>query len=124
VGESFVWRDVGDIRLNDVAGPAVEQPTNVIVRLNSSAIYGNDQHCVCDTMTGMKLVMRLSELASKLVQLVCQASTDAGQTGSRSNCDRLRVRRPATTGMEFIKCRTKVIVHNRRIRNNGNRHPV
>jgi threonine dehydrogenase-like Zn-dependent dehydrogenase len=52
--KAVVFHDVGDIRLDDVAEPKIEQPTDAIVRLTASAICGTDLHMVRGTMTGMK----------------------------------------------------------------------
>ena len=52
--KAVVWHGVGDIRLDDVSEPTIEQPTDAIVRLTASAICGTDLHMVRGTMTGMK----------------------------------------------------------------------
>jgi threonine dehydrogenase-like Zn-dependent dehydrogenase len=52
--KAVVWHDVGDIRLDDVPEPTVEQPTDAVVRLTASAICGTDLHFVRGTMAGMK----------------------------------------------------------------------
>jgi threonine dehydrogenase-like Zn-dependent dehydrogenase len=44
--KAVVLRGVGDIRIEDVPEPKIEQPTDVIVRLTSSAICGTDLHFV------------------------------------------------------------------------------
>jgi threonine dehydrogenase-like Zn-dependent dehydrogenase len=36
--KAVVFRNVGDIRLDDVPEPKIEQPTDAIVRLTASAI--------------------------------------------------------------------------------------
>ncbi len=51
---AVVWNGVGDIRLENVPDPKIEQPTDAIVRLTSSAICGTDLHFVRGTMAGMK----------------------------------------------------------------------
>lgn len=51
---AVVWHGVGDIRLDTVPDPKIEQPTDAIVRLTSSAICGTDLHFVRGTMAGMK----------------------------------------------------------------------
>ena len=50
---AVVWRDVGEISLDDVEEPRIEQPTDAIVRLTTSAICGTDLHMVRGTLTGM-----------------------------------------------------------------------
>ena len=52
--KAVVLHDVGDIRLDDVEEPQIQQPTDAIVRLTSSAICGTDLHMVRGTMAGMK----------------------------------------------------------------------
>ncbi len=52
--KAVVWRGVGDIRVEDVAEPRIQEPTDAIVRLTSSAICGTDLHFVRGTFTGMR----------------------------------------------------------------------
>jgi threonine dehydrogenase-like Zn-dependent dehydrogenase len=52
--KAVVFHDVGDIRLEDVAEPRIEQPTDAIVRLTASAICGTDLHFVRGSFSGMK----------------------------------------------------------------------
>ena len=52
--KAVVFHGVGDIRLDDVAEPTIEEPTDAIVRLTASAICGTDLHFVRGTMPGMK----------------------------------------------------------------------
>lgn len=52
--KAVVWHGVGDIRLDDVPEPKIEEPTDAVVRLTSSAICGTDLHFVRGTMAGMK----------------------------------------------------------------------
>ena len=52
--KAVVWHGLGDIRLDNVPEPKLEQPTDAIVRLTSSAICGSDLHFVRGTMAGMK----------------------------------------------------------------------
>lgn len=51
---AVVFHGIGDIRLDKVADPQIEKPTDVIVRLTASAICGTDLHMVRGTMPGMK----------------------------------------------------------------------
>jgi threonine dehydrogenase-like Zn-dependent dehydrogenase len=51
---AVVWRGIGDIAVEDVAEPRIEEPTDAIVRLTASAICGTDLHFVRGTMPGMK----------------------------------------------------------------------
>ena len=52
--KAVVFHGVGDIRWDDAPDPQIEQPTDAIVRLTSSAICGTDLHMVRGTMPGMK----------------------------------------------------------------------
>lgn len=52
--KAVVFHGVGDIRLDTVAGPRIEQPTDAVVRLTSSAICGTDLHMVRGTLGGME----------------------------------------------------------------------
>ncbi|RZI44121.1 glutathione-dependent formaldehyde dehydrogenase [Herbaspirillum sp. HC18] len=52
--KAVVFHNVGDIRLEDVPEPKIEQPTDAIVRLTASAICGTDLHFVRGTVAGMK----------------------------------------------------------------------
>lgn len=51
--KAVVFHDVGDIRLENVPEPTIEQPTDAIVRLTASAICGTDLHMVRGSMAGM-----------------------------------------------------------------------
>jgi len=52
--KAVVFHGIGDIRLDDVPEPKLEQPTDAIVRLTASAICGTDLHMIRGTMPGMK----------------------------------------------------------------------
>jgi len=52
--KAVVFHAIGDIRLEDVADPVIQCPTDAIVRLTSSAICGTDLHFVRGTFPGMK----------------------------------------------------------------------
>ena len=52
--KAVVWRGVGDIRLEDVPDPKIQEPTDAIVRLTASAICGTDLHMIRGTFTGME----------------------------------------------------------------------
>ncbi len=51
--KAVVFHGIGDIRLDDVPEPKIEQPTDAIVRLTTSAICGTDLHMIRGTMPGM-----------------------------------------------------------------------
>lgn len=52
--KAVVFRGVGDVRLEDVPEPRIEQPTDAIVRLTASAICGTDLHFVRGSFPGMQ----------------------------------------------------------------------
>ncbi|NMG37054.1 alcohol dehydrogenase catalytic domain-containing protein, partial [Azoarcus sp. TTM-91] len=52
--KAVVFHAIGDIRLEDVADPVIEQDTDVIVRLTTSAICGTDLHFIRGTMEGLR----------------------------------------------------------------------
>lgn len=52
--KAVVFHGVGDIRLDDMPEPTIQEPTDAIVRLTASAICGTDLHMIRGTMTGMK----------------------------------------------------------------------
>ena len=52
--KAVVFHAIGDIRIDDVPEPQIQEPTDAIVRLTSSAICGTDLHMVRGTMAGMK----------------------------------------------------------------------
>jgi threonine dehydrogenase-like Zn-dependent dehydrogenase len=52
--KAVVFHGIGDIRLEDVPDPTIQEPTDAIVRLTASAICGTDLHMVRGTMPGMK----------------------------------------------------------------------
>lgn len=52
--KAVVFRDVGDIGLEDVEKPKIQSPNDAIVRITSTAICGTDLHMVRGTMSGME----------------------------------------------------------------------
>ena len=52
--KAVVWHGVGDIRLDEVPDPEIQEPTDAVVRLTASAICGTDLHFVRGTFTGMQ----------------------------------------------------------------------
>jgi threonine dehydrogenase-like Zn-dependent dehydrogenase len=52
--KAVVFHGVGDIRLDDVPEPSLQEPADAIVRLTASAICGTDLHFVRGTMAGVK----------------------------------------------------------------------
>ncbi|MFD4668491.1 zinc-dependent alcohol dehydrogenase [Lentzea sp. NPDC058450] len=51
--KAVVWHGTGDIRLDDVPDPKIQEPTDAIIRITRSAICGTDLHMVRGTMPGM-----------------------------------------------------------------------
>lgn len=52
--KAVVWHGVGDIRLDEVPAPKIEESTDAIIRITRSAICGTDLHMVRGTMPGMR----------------------------------------------------------------------
>lgn len=52
--KAVVFHDVGDIRLDEVPEPSIQEPTDAIIRVTTSAICGTDLHFVRGTVGGMK----------------------------------------------------------------------
>lgn len=52
--KAIVYHGPGEISLDDVADPKIEQPTDAVIRVTGSAICGTDLHLVRGTMPGMK----------------------------------------------------------------------
>jgi threonine dehydrogenase-like Zn-dependent dehydrogenase len=52
--KAVVFHGIGDIRVDDVPEPSIQEPNDAIVRLTASAICGTDLHFVRGTMAGMK----------------------------------------------------------------------
>jgi threonine dehydrogenase-like Zn-dependent dehydrogenase len=52
--KAVTWHGVGDIRFGDVPDTRIEEPTDAIVRITTSAICGTDLHFVRGTMPGLE----------------------------------------------------------------------
>ncbi|MCL5282795.1 MAG: glutathione-dependent formaldehyde dehydrogenase [Planctomycetes bacterium] len=52
--KAVVYHDIGDIRLEDVPEPKIEDSNDAVVRITGSAICGTDLHMVRGTMPGME----------------------------------------------------------------------
>src|SRR5437867_13334966 len=52
--KAVVFHDIGDIRIEDVADPLLQDPDDAIVRITASAICGTDLHMIRGTLGGMK----------------------------------------------------------------------
>jgi threonine dehydrogenase-like Zn-dependent dehydrogenase len=51
--KAIVFHGIGDIRVDEVPEPRIQQPADAIVRLTASAICGTDLHMIRGTMSGM-----------------------------------------------------------------------
>ena len=51
--KAVVFRDIGKISLEEVKDPKIQDPTDAVIRLTSSAICGTDLHMIRGTMPGM-----------------------------------------------------------------------
>jgi threonine dehydrogenase-like Zn-dependent dehydrogenase len=52
--KAVVYHDIGEIRLEDVPEPQIQDPNDAIVRITGSAICGTDLHMVRGTVPGME----------------------------------------------------------------------
>jgi hypothetical protein len=52
--QAVVFHGIGDIRLEQVPDPTIQQPTDAIIRITSNAICGTDLHMVRGTAAPMK----------------------------------------------------------------------
>lgn len=52
--KAVVFHGIGDIRLDDMPEPKIQESTDAIVRITSSAICGTDLHMIRGTFPGMK----------------------------------------------------------------------
>jgi len=52
--KAVVFHGIGDVRLDNVAEPSLQKPSDALVRLTASAICGTDLHAVRGTLPGMK----------------------------------------------------------------------
>jgi len=68
--KAVVFHDIGDIRLDDVPEPKIEQDQDAIVRITTSAICGTDLHFVRGTFSGMKQGTILGHEAVGIVEQI------------------------------------------------------
>jgi threonine dehydrogenase-like Zn-dependent dehydrogenase len=54
--KAVVWHGVGDIRLDTVADPKLEEDTDALIRITRSAICGTDLHLVRDAAMNKNLL--------------------------------------------------------------------
>ena len=74
--KAVVFHAIGDIRVDDVPEPVIEQPTDAVVRLTASAICGTDLHFIRGTFSGMKKGQILGHEGVGVVEQVGSAVRD------------------------------------------------
>ncbi|MFC4987446.1 zinc-dependent alcohol dehydrogenase [Saliphagus infecundisoli] len=52
--DALTWHGEGDVRLEDVPKPEIEEPTDAIIEVTATAICGSDLHLYNDFMPGMQ----------------------------------------------------------------------
>ncbi|WP_106478890.1 zinc-dependent alcohol dehydrogenase [Phytohalomonas tamaricis] len=52
--KAVVFHAIGDIRVDDVPEPQIQEPTDAVIRLTTSALCGTDLHFIRGTFTPMK----------------------------------------------------------------------
>lgn len=70
--KAVVFHGIGDIRLDDVEEPSIEEPTDAILSVSRSAICGTDLHMIRGTFTGMEPGTILGHEAVGVVEEVGQ----------------------------------------------------
>lgn len=68
--KAVVFKSVGDIRVEDVPEPTIQDATDAIIRITASSICGTDLHMVRGTMPGMKAGTILGHEAVGIVESV------------------------------------------------------
>lgn len=68
--KAVVFHGPGDIRLEEVPEPRIEEPTDAIVRITATAICGTDLHMIRGTMPGMEPGTILGHEAVGIVEQV------------------------------------------------------
>ena len=68
--KAVVYHGLGDVRLDDVPEPAIEQPTDAIIRTTASAICGTDLHFVRGSFPGMEAGQIIGHEAVGIVEEV------------------------------------------------------
>jgi len=74
--KAVVFHGVGDIRLDDVPEPKIQEDTDAVVRITASAICGTDLHMIRGTVSGMKPGTILGHEAVGTVEEVGAAVTN------------------------------------------------
>lgn len=68
--KAVVFKGIGNISLEEVKEPSLQEPTDVIARITTSAICGTDLHMVRGTMSGMKKGTILGHEAVAIIEQV------------------------------------------------------
>lgn len=68
--KAITFHGVGDIRLDDVPEPAIQDPTDAVIRITATAICGTDLHMVRGTLPGMKTGTILGHEAVGVIEAV------------------------------------------------------
>jgi threonine dehydrogenase-like Zn-dependent dehydrogenase len=68
--KAVVFHGIGDIRLDEVPKPILEEDTDAIIRITASSICGTDLHMVRGTMAGMKSGTILGHEAVGIVEQI------------------------------------------------------
>lgn len=71
--KAVIFRGIGDVALENVPMPKIQQPTDAIVRITSSAICGTDLHFLRGTFPGVKKGRILGHEAVAIVEEVGKA---------------------------------------------------
>jgi threonine dehydrogenase-like Zn-dependent dehydrogenase len=71
--KAVVWHGIGDIRLDEVEKPTIQDPNDAVVRITRSAICGTDLHFVRGTMAPMEQGTILGHEAVGVVEQVGDA---------------------------------------------------
>jgi threonine dehydrogenase-like Zn-dependent dehydrogenase len=96
--KALVFHGVGDIRLDDVADPKIEEPTDAVVRITSSATRGTFAGMEPGTILGHEVVGVVEELGPRvrnldigdrvvIVSTIARGSCSYCRAGYFSQCD-------------------------------------
>ncbi len=68
--KALVWHGVGNIQLDNVPDPQIEQPGDAVIRITASAICGTDLHFIRGTFSDMQPGTILGHEAVGIVEQV------------------------------------------------------
>ena len=57
---ALCWHGINDVRVDTVPDPEIQEPTDVIIKITSTAICGSDLHLYDGFMMGMEKGMCLA----------------------------------------------------------------